>query len=195
MHKHSTVILLSVLVVFLSVYIFLDARRDRQHSMVAAQAAVATQTASSAETPAAIDDGMDAPDGGPIKYYPDEYVLIPELQIGFHKIDGLTVRYMMSEDGKTVSFYSDEVKAAAQKDQGIASCVKEMFPKIATSTLSLDETEYKGYLQTRLADKRYLNIYNPQAVCYTKDASPADILLVQLQTALFSQSVRSAQSY
>ncbi len=144
--------------------------------------------------PLSNDDSMNFADGGPISHYPDEYVLIPELRIGFSKIQGLTMNYQI-KNGGAVAFSSEELTAAAQKSPALAYCATDGFSSVRVSNIPRDQAEFQGYAQKKLADGRYLNTYGPGAVCYTDAATQKDKDFANSQFTLFYQFINSGQSY
>lgn len=193
MHKHSTVILLGILVVFLSAYILWDQRMD-QKRMQMQQAVQNSQQQEKQVTQTPVEGDMSAPDGGSIKFYPNEYVLIPELEIGFRKVPGLTIQYTV-EHQNAVKFTSEELRIAAQKSPALAYCATDGFSSVVLSTIPRDQAEFQGYAQKKLADGRYVNIYGPGAVCYTDSATQKEKDLANNQASLFNQFINSVQSY
>jgi hypothetical protein len=192
MKKTGIIIGLVVVIIVLIGYIAVQNKKIEHLQVPVSQNA---QVAPVAQNVTPVEGDMSAPDGGSIKYFPDEYVLVPELQIGFRKVPGLTPTYVYDPKNQDVSFSTKELNLAAQYDKGLSYCVTDLFPVVAISTVSRDQSEFQGYGQKKLADGRYLNIYGPQAVCYTDEATKEHKDLVENQAKLFSQFLNTVQSY
>lgn len=137
-------------------------------------------------------EDMSAPDGGSIVFYPDEYVLIPELKIGFRKVSGLTVSYSMTKD--RIVFAVKELQNLINSDPNLAYCGGTQF--LPHVSMSLAKGDTIGGHQISLGDGRYLDVYGHQSICYdmqkTSAASAQELANI---SELFSSFLKGAQSY
>lgn len=153
-----------------------------QSSQVSATPQVATST----------QEDMSAPDGGSIANYPDEYLLIPELKIGFRKVSGLTVSYSMMKD--RIVFFVKELQDLVNSDSNLKYCGGTQY--LPHVSLSLAKAETIGGYQIPLGDGRYLDVYGNQDVCYdmqkTSAASAQELANIG---EMFSSFLKGGQSY